>query len=245
MTNGVPGTLELNPDMHIPTYTKHEIHQQPGGYVGSPFAGPVYHYGTNAFYRARNIENRQDENHTGLGNQMATPADGRVRRILDMGCGIGQLTIAVKERFPEGEVWGVDVAAPMIRYGHMRAVDLNVDVNFAQRLAEETKFPDKPLRHRYFLSPAPRDHGGGVETNLRRGLTGAAPGRGILPHRFLHRGASACHRLRNFFSMGGSPLEQRGLAVGIRHGRLPRRNAQGRLRTLTKRARRHRADVAT
>lgn len=137
-----PGTLELNPDMHIPTYTKHEIHQQPGGYVGSPFAGPVYHYGTNAFYRARNIENHQDENHTGLGNQMATPADGRVRRILDMGCGIGQLTIAVKERFPEGEVWGVDVAAPMIRYGHMRAVDLNVDVNFAQRLAEETKFPD-------------------------------------------------------------------------------------------------------
>ncbi|MGB1876985.1 MAG: hypothetical protein ACPHGY_08735, partial [Rhodospirillaceae bacterium] len=29
-----PGKLELNPDMHIPEYTKYEIHIQPGGYVG-------------------------------------------------------------------------------------------------------------------------------------------------------------------------------------------------------------------
>lgn len=57
-------------------------------------------------------------------------------------CGIGQLSIALKERFSQAEIWGVDVAAPMIRYGHMRAVDLDVDVNFAQRLAEDSKFPD-------------------------------------------------------------------------------------------------------
>jgi ubiquinone/menaquinone biosynthesis C-methylase UbiE len=30
----------------------------------------------------------------------------------------------------------------MIRYGHMRAVELGVDVNFIQRLAEDTGFPD-------------------------------------------------------------------------------------------------------
>ena len=137
-----PGTLELNPDMHIPEYTRHEIHQQPGGYVGSPFSGPVYHYGTNAFYLARNILNHQDQNHAQLGSQMATPEDGRVGRILDMGCGIGQLTIALKERFPDAEVWGVDVAGPMVRYGHMRAVDLGVEVHLAQRLAEDTRFPD-------------------------------------------------------------------------------------------------------
>jgi len=140
--NRGPGTLELNPDMDIPEYTKHEIHQQPGGYVGSPFAGAIYHYGTNAFYLARNMENHQDESHTRLGQQMATPPDGRITRILDMGCGVSQLTIALKERFPNAEVWGVEVGAPMIRYGHMRAVDLNVDVNLAQRLAEDTKFPD-------------------------------------------------------------------------------------------------------
>jgi SAM-dependent methyltransferase len=140
--NRGPGTLELNPEMHVPQYTRHEIHQQPGGYVGSPFAGAVYHYGTNAFYMARNILNDQDQNHANLASQMPQPTDGRVRRILDMGCGIGQLSIALKERFSAAEIWGVDVAAPMIRYGHMRAVDLEVDVNFAQRLAEDSKFPD-------------------------------------------------------------------------------------------------------
>ena len=140
--NRGPGTLELNPEMHIPEYTTHEIHQQPGGYLGNPFAGAIYHYGTNAFYRALNILNDQDQNHAGLAKQMPGPASGSVTRILDMGCGIGQLSIALKERFPEAEVWGVDVAAPMIRYGHMRAVDLAVGVNFAHRLAEDTKFPD-------------------------------------------------------------------------------------------------------
>ena len=140
--NRGPGTLELSPDMVIPTYTTHEIHQQPGGYVGSPFSGPVYHHGTNAFYLARGTLNDQDQNHATLGSQVVTPDDGNVNRILDMGCGIGQLSVALKERFSNAEVWGVDVAAPMVRYGHMRAVDLGVDVNFAQRLAEDTKFPD-------------------------------------------------------------------------------------------------------
>lgn len=137
-----PGTLELNPDMDIPDYARHEIHTQPGGYVGNPFAGHIYHYSTNNFYNGRKLTNYQDELHTRLGGQVPTPEDGKVTRILDIGCGIGQLAVALKERFPQAEVWGVDVGAPMIRYGHMRAVELGVDVNFAQRLAEDTKFPD-------------------------------------------------------------------------------------------------------
>ncbi len=137
-----PGTLELNPDMHIPDYTRHEIHMQPGGYVGGAFAGAIYHYGTNAFYEARGTDNYLDEHHAKLASQVSAPADGRVRRILDMGCGIGQLTVGLKKQHEDAEVWGIDVGAPMIRYGHMRAVDENVDVNFAQRLAEDTRFPD-------------------------------------------------------------------------------------------------------
>jgi len=137
-----PGTLELNPDIHIPEYATHEIHTQPGGYVGEPFAGHIYHYSTNNFYARLRDGNAQDELHTSLGNGIPTPADGKVRRILDLGCGIGQLTVALKERFPDAEVWGIDIGAPMLRYGHMRAVELGVDVNYAHRLAEDTKFPD-------------------------------------------------------------------------------------------------------
>jgi len=138
-----PGTLELSPQLDIPTYARHEIHIQPGGYVGDPFAGHIYHYGTNSFYTGTSLgHNDQDEAHASAAARLPLPQDGKVRRILDMGCGIGQLTVALKERFPDAEVWGIDVGAPMIRYGHMRASDLGVAANFAQRLAENTGFPD-------------------------------------------------------------------------------------------------------
>ncbi len=140
--NRGPGTLEINMDMHIPDHARYEIHTQPGGYVGNPFAGHIYHYSTNNFYEGRKVLNYQDELHTKLAEQVPTPDDGKVMRVLDMGCGIGQLAVGLKERFPRAEVWGIDIGAPMIRYGHMRAVEMDMEVHFAQRLAEDTKFPD-------------------------------------------------------------------------------------------------------
>ena len=134
-----PGTLELNPDVPLPDHVKHEIHIMPGGYVGDPLGGHVYHYDTNNFYGGGNF---QDEIHIGLANSVAVPEDGKVLRILDVGCTLGQMTVALKERFPDAEVWGIDAGGPMLRYGHMRAVDLGIDVNLAQRLAEDTKFND-------------------------------------------------------------------------------------------------------
>jgi ubiquinone/menaquinone biosynthesis C-methylase UbiE len=134
-----PGTLELHPDLKTPDYARHEFHTQPGGYVGDAFAGHLYHYLTNNFNEGRN---NQDEIHTRLAMSLPTPADGRVKRILDLGCGIGRQTLALKRRFPDAEVWGIDVAAPKIRYGHMRAVDLDVEVHFRHGLAENSQFPD-------------------------------------------------------------------------------------------------------
>ncbi len=133
-----PGTLELNPGIE-PEYTKHEIHMQPGGYTGDEFAGHIYHYGTNMFFAGRN---HQDEGHFRHAESLPVPEDGRVNRILEFGCGCGQLTVATKERFPDAEVWGIDIGGPMVRYAHMRAVDLGEEVHFAQRLAEDSKFPD-------------------------------------------------------------------------------------------------------
>jgi len=137
------GKLELSPAMAIPDECRHEIHIQPGGYVGDPFAGHIYHYGTNSFYVGTPMgSNDQDQIHKATADRLPKPADGKVRRILDYGCGIGQFTVALKERFPDAEVWGIDIGGPMVRYGHMRANRLNVGANFAQRLAQDTKFPD-------------------------------------------------------------------------------------------------------
>jgi ubiquinone/menaquinone biosynthesis C-methylase UbiE len=133
-----PGRLELNPGLDIPQYARHEIHQQPGGYVGNAFAGHIYHHATNMFYRGGND---QDQRHISYAAACPVPQDGQVLRILDLGTGIGQLALAMKERFPAAEVTGLDVAAPMLRYAHMRAIDLDSDVVFTQRLAEDTRYP--------------------------------------------------------------------------------------------------------
>jgi len=135
-----PGTLELNKSMHIPQYTAHEIHSMPGGYVGDPFAGHMYHAGTDL--GAYVDVNFQDGVQRRMARAAIAPADGKVRRILDLGTSIGQFATAMKNRFPDAEVWGIDIGAPMVRYAHMKAADMGVEVNFAQRLCEDSGFPD-------------------------------------------------------------------------------------------------------
>jgi ubiquinone/menaquinone biosynthesis C-methylase UbiE len=76
-----------------------------------------------------------------MADQVPVPA-GLVNRILDLAASTGQSTTALKRRFPRAEVWGIDAAAPMLRYAHKRAAEIGVEVHFAQRLAENTGFPD-------------------------------------------------------------------------------------------------------
>jgi ubiquinone/menaquinone biosynthesis C-methylase UbiE len=138
-----PGKLELNPDMEIPEYTRYEIHIQPRGYVGDPLAGAISAFGSKHFGRASShLWNDHQERHLKMAQDMPTPKTGDVRRILDMGTGWGSLAASLKERFPDAEVWGIDVGGPQVRWAHYRAVKLGLDVNYAQRLAEDTKFPN-------------------------------------------------------------------------------------------------------
>ena len=96
--NAGPGTLELNPDLAIPNYIRHEIHIQPGGYVGDPFSGHIYHHGTNSFSACIPFlgDNEQDQIPIRTVERLPLPEDGKVMRILDMGCGIGRMTVAPK-----------------------------------------------------------------------------------------------------------------------------------------------------
>ncbi len=138
-----PGTLDLNPDLDIPDYARREFHIQPGGYVGDPFAGHIFHYGSLSFTAGNRLgQNLQDELQNGIADRMPLPRDGKVRRILDMGCGTGRYTMGLKERFPDAEVWGIDVAGPLLRYAHMRGRDLDIAVHWSQQSAEETNFED-------------------------------------------------------------------------------------------------------
>lgn len=135
-----PNRLTLDPDLELPDYLRHEIHLQPGGYAGDDLAGVRYLFGTKVFYLGRND---QDELHAEIAKTTAIPEDGVVSSVLDIGCGIGQATVLLKQRFPEARVLGIDAAAPMLRYAHLRAVQQRCDVYFEQRLAEATNLPDR------------------------------------------------------------------------------------------------------
>jgi SAM-dependent methyltransferase len=136
-----PGVVEFDMGLlkSAPEYTRREIHTQPGGYVGDPFAGYMYRYGTD--WGVLNGRSYQDGAHKEMAGATPVPADGKVRRILDLGTSIGQYATSLKTRFPEAEVWGVDVGAPMVRYAHLKANAMGVDVRFRHALAEDTKFP--------------------------------------------------------------------------------------------------------
>ncbi len=135
-----PGRLTYRSDFVVPRYAAHPIHLQPGGYVGDPLAGLVFHHGTRVFYQG---QNDQDELHRGVAASLALPADGKVLRVLDLGCSIGQCTTAIKLLQPQAEVHGMDVSLPLLRYAHRRATDLGIDVHFTQGLAEQTGFADR------------------------------------------------------------------------------------------------------
>lgn len=133
-----PGSVTYDPNFQYPAYyTDHDIHLQPGSYEGDPLAGYIYHYGTDVFYAGRNHNNAAKQQAV---NNVPIPEDGKIDNILDLACSIGQSTTAFKNRFPESRVVGADIAAPMVRYAHKRAVGLGSNVDFYQASADDLPF---------------------------------------------------------------------------------------------------------
>lgn len=68
---------------------------------------------------------------------------GRPRRILDLGCGTGSMTLALKRAFPQAEVIGLDLSPYMLVVATSKAQKLGLTVQFLQGNAESTPFPDR------------------------------------------------------------------------------------------------------
>ena len=132
-----PGSVTYDPDFLIPEYATAEIHIQPGGNANEPLSGLLYDYGSKVFMGgAADNDMFADMQASTVG----TPQNGKVNRILDLGCSAGVTSSALKRIYPDAEVWGIDVSSHMIRYAHARALEQNYDINFKQMLAEELDF---------------------------------------------------------------------------------------------------------
>ncbi len=142
------GTLRLDPELEIPRYHRAaDIHLQPGGYhtdftADDVAAGVVYDKGINLYMGgALGAENDLTGN-TLLAYLREKHPDFKPKRILDVGCALGNSTLVWARAFPKAKVHGIDVGAPVLRYAHARAAALGVDVDFSQQNGEHTDFPD-------------------------------------------------------------------------------------------------------
>ncbi|MEZ5499607.1 MAG: class I SAM-dependent methyltransferase [Steroidobacteraceae bacterium] len=143
------GTLKLNPALVIPPYHRNaDIHLQPGGYHQDQqpddiAAGAIYDAGINIYLNGALGTNNDLMGDVLVGFLRQRAAQFDPRRILDLGCAIGNSTLCWKREFPQAHVHGIDIGAPVLRYGHARAEALAVPIHFSQQNAEGTDFPDR------------------------------------------------------------------------------------------------------
>lgn len=143
--NATAGTLRLDPALQLPRYvTAVDQHLMQGGYAAER--------GEDDVGNAANYDAGMYATIGGSGGPW-NDAAGRAlvswlhrehprfapRRIVDLGCGVGHNTLPLREAFPDAEIIAIDVAAPMLRYGHARARSRGYDnVLFMQADATAT-----------------------------------------------------------------------------------------------------------
>ncbi len=142
--NAGADTLVLDPELEIPPYVRAvDNHCMPGSYYTELVPGdvtPAANYDAGLFITAQGLFGKFSD---GAGRGVAewlkeNAPEGGIRRILDIGCGIGHNTVPVALAFPDAEVIGVDVAAPMLRYGHARAQSMGAgNLTFMQKNGED------------------------------------------------------------------------------------------------------------
>lgn len=142
-------TLQLDPSLDIPISAGAvDIHCQPGGYHTELVEDDVLlgaNYDAGIFATTGGMLGRWND---GGGKAMAKwlaekHPDFKPRRILDLGSTMGHNVVPLAQAFPEAEVIAVDVAAPMLRYGHARARSMGVEnLTFRQANADDLGYPD-------------------------------------------------------------------------------------------------------
>lgn len=148
--NGRDGRLTLDPGLRIPRYVSAvDHHCMPGSYHTEAFAGDVSgaaNYDHGIFATTGGALGRFSD---GGGQAVAAwmrrmMPDFAPRDILEIGVTLGQSLIPIAQAYPDARVVGVDVGAPVLRYGLARAKSMGVEnVRFVQADgADLSMFPD-------------------------------------------------------------------------------------------------------
>ena len=146
--DAAPGELRLDADLEVPrSVSAIDVHLAPGSYH-SEFAendvatGALYDHSINVFAYNQMGRNMDDIGFTMANYIRLNNPDFKPERILDAGCTIGHNTLPWKQTYPDAAVTGIDVCAPLLRYGAARAGSMGVDVDFAQMNVTQMEYPD-------------------------------------------------------------------------------------------------------
>ncbi|MFO1455813.1 MAG: class I SAM-dependent methyltransferase [Steroidobacteraceae bacterium] len=146
MNDGAP-TLQLDPTVQVTRYqSAMNNHCMPGSYYAEHLDEDVSaaaNYDVGMFATTTGLFGRfLDGAGRGVADWLARRRPGwSPRRILELGCGLGHNTVPVARAFPSAEVVAVDLAAPMLRYGHARARGMGVtNATFMQGNVEALPF---------------------------------------------------------------------------------------------------------
>ena len=141
--------MKLDPAVAMPRYvTAVDIHCMPGGYhseIKPDDVTAAANYDCGIFATTGGLLGRHND---GGGRAAAAWLEANVpgfrpRKILDLGAGLGHNTVPLAQKFPDAEVWAIDTAAPMLRYGHARAKSMGIEnMRFVQMDAEHLSFAD-------------------------------------------------------------------------------------------------------
>ena len=146
--NANASTLQLDPQLPVPRYQSAvDNHCMPGSYyaqLGLQDVSAAANYDVGMFATTTGLFGRfLDGAGRGTAEWLRKLRPGwQPKRILDIGCGLGHNTVPLARTFANAEVIAVDLAEPMLRYGHARARGMSVNnIVFKQANAERLDFP--------------------------------------------------------------------------------------------------------
>jgi SAM-dependent methyltransferase len=143
------GSLRLDPTLPIPRYVSAlDVHLVPGCFHSEFTAddvaqGAVVSFGGKVFGGQHPHRKKPGGVAESVSHWLARKYPHfKPRRILDLGTSSGKNLLPYASVFPEAELHGIDVGAPLLRFGHAQAQAAGVPVHFSQQNAEATRFPD-------------------------------------------------------------------------------------------------------
>ncbi|MBL8224422.1 MAG: methyltransferase domain-containing protein [Chromatiales bacterium] len=143
------GSLTLDPGLAMPRYSQAlDVHLTPGWvyreYVPDDVAqGAVVSFGGKVFTGQHPYRRNRGAVAESIGYWVRQRFPSlRPRRLLDIGTTSGGNLFPHVATFPEAEAHGIDISAPVLRFGHAIAQHAGLPVHFSQQNAERTSFPD-------------------------------------------------------------------------------------------------------